>query len=355
MVAYGSLLVPAKVFNILRTTWDHSVVFSRRGNGFAIRLLAPAGRPVMASLLEKLQRLECVLSVLEVLQRKKMSPQSLSLSHVAFKYGPEKDLSASIDIGLSSPLFHEDAKSVNGVSQTDPLFCLRLGINFGCSNPHRRIQRSLTTILNRSSTDAGLDAVTELLSLTLPLLQAVDEIMNNPSHKGPLKVQVIARNAKAFIIHYPIQELRFQLVASQHLGHMVWTLRDKSSSHDLSNKELRSSDSWKRLYSSRGDGWRGLGNGVIAEVDKIGNLISELDRYFSSSSRDHLGPKNSGADTTSIGLSNSAESQTVQLGGAEGTESMSQAGLTPTTRMSGEHMQSMAGPIPQNTDIIMID
>ncbi|KAF7586354.1 mediator complex subunit [Aspergillus hancockii] len=283
MVAYGNLLIPTRTFSTLISRWDHSLVFQNRGSGFAIRLLAPSGRPIISELMESLQRLDCVLSIFESLQRKKMEPQSLSLSHVTFAYGPEKDLFATLNIETSTPSSPAELDPLVLASQPESLFHLRLGVSFEFPNPHRRIQDSLESTLNQSATDSGLDAVAELLLLTLPLMRALDQILVNQSRNQPLRMQVTVRNARTFQIHYPTQQFRFQLVASHHLRHMVWTLKELSSPNEGSTQGQLKSKVREMLYNSRGDGWRGLGNGAVAEIDKVGNLLAELDNLFEAS------------------------------------------------------------------------
>ncbi|OJJ35729.1 hypothetical protein ASPWEDRAFT_172526 [Aspergillus wentii DTO 134E9] len=280
VVGYGNLLVSSKSFGTLVAKSDHSLVFQQKGNGFAIRLLAPAGQPVILDLIEKLQRLECALSILETLRQKKMAPRSFSLSRIAFVYGPERNLAASLDIKISGPPSLADVNPADIVPKVDRLFHIHLGINFDFPNPHRRIQESLTAILNHSSADAGLDSVVEILPLTLPLLLALDRITSNPSHKGALRVQITARSAKTFQIHYPIQRFRFQLIAGQHLSRIAWILKDVSGSQARKDQDQLVSKLQDELYNSKGNGWKGLGNGVVAEVEKVGNLISKLDRCF---------------------------------------------------------------------------
>ncbi|KAI9045115.1 mediator of RNA polymerase II transcription subunit 14 [Aspergillus affinis] len=334
MVAYGNLLIPAKAFSLLSAKWDRSLAFSRRDRGFAIRLLAPPGRPVTNSLMENLQRLECVLSVLETLQCKKMEPRSLSLSRVAFAYGPEGSLSSHLDIetlprkGLDS-------------SQPHPMFHLRLSITFACSNPHRRIQGPLTSILNHSSADTSLDAVTELLSLTLPLMQAFDQIMLNQSYRGHLKMQVIVRNAKTFIIHYPNQNLRFSLRAGQIKEQLIWILHYTGGPQDPLPKNLPDPDFKSRLFNSKGDGWKGLGSGVVADVDKVGNLILELDKCITSGQKD-------------------VASHLVTHSGSDSMHTQADPRLTgkgPSARMSNKNGSPDTDSAPRSLkeDVIMID
>lgn len=282
LVAYGSLSMPVKSLGTLVLKWDPSIVFQQKGCGFAIRLLAPAGHVIIIDLIERLQRLERILSIVESLQRRKMDVLSLSLSRIAFSYGPGKVLRANINVDTSeSSSFSADTGLTGAASKTDSIFAQRLRIAFDYPNPHRRIQEPLTTSLNNASTEAGLDSFFELLSLTLPLLRALDQMTVNPSHNEPLKAQVTVPNAKMYQIHYPIAKFRFQLVACQHLNRMTWILKDVSGAQDRSHQNQLTSKLREKLYNSKGDGWRGLGNGIVAEVDKVSNLIMELDACFS--------------------------------------------------------------------------
>ncbi|PLB50495.1 mediator of RNA polymerase II transcription subunit 14 [Aspergillus steynii IBT 23096] len=352
MVAYGSLLIPAKAFSSLSTKWDRSLVFLRRGRGFAIRLLAPPGRPVIISLMENLQRLECVLSIFETLQRRRMAPQSLSLSRIAFAYGPERSLSSHIDI---QTLSRTNADPADVSSQTHPMFYLHLSINFGCANPHRRIQGPLTSILNNSSADTSIDTVTELLSLTLPLMQAFDLTTTNRFHQEHLKMQVIVRNASTFIIHYPNQNVRFQLKSGGHKTQMVWILRDVNSPQDPSANKPLESDFKTRLFNSKGDGWKGLGSGVVAEAEKVGNFILELDRWLTSG-RNNLATKYD-LEAKAAGSGDSIQPRASEQAGSENTGNGPAMPAVPVTRMSNKNVppETDAASGSSNADIIMID
>ncbi|KAE8375797.1 mediator of RNA polymerase II transcription subunit 14 [Aspergillus bertholletiae] len=350
IVAYGNLLTPTKTFSALNSTWDRSLVFQKRGTGFAIRLLAPPGRSIIPKLMENLQRLDCVLSIFESLQRKKMEPRSLSLSHVTFAYGPEKDLIATLNIETSMPPSSIELDPIFLASRTKPLVHLRLGLSLEFPNPHRRIQRSIESILNHSTTDAGLDNVAELLLLTLPLMRALDQILMNPSNKQPLRLQVTVRNAKTYQIHYPAQNFRFQLVATHHLSHMIWVLKELGSPEEGSSQDQLKSKLRERLYNSKGDGWRGLGNGVVAKIDKVENLLTELDKCFEAS--DTLGltistPGTKSNGSNSFGQQSKAENETL-----EGILSES-ATLIPASNVSS--IRHKTSDTTQSADIIMID
>lgn len=348
IVAYGYLSISVKSLGTLISKWDRSLVFQERGGVFAIRFLAPAGHAIVLNLIENLQRLERVLSIIESLQRKKIELQSLSLSHITFAYGFEEDLRASINVNIAKPVSFADMDVVGVASKTDSLFPLRLGIAIDYPNPHRRIQESLSTALNNNATtDAGLDSFFETLFLTLPLLRALDRITSNPSHSGPLKAQVTVRNAKTFQIHYPVAKLRFQLIAGQHLNRMTWILKDVSGMQDRSHQNQLAGTIQERLYKSKGDGWRGLGNGVVAEVDKVPNLISELDNCFVGvqSKPSMLGYEKKAQHNTS----NGSQQQRVGQGGSGQAP---KAGMPPG---GGAPTAGVVGRKDASDDIIMID
>ena len=163
------------------------------------------------------------------------------------------------------------------MSKPDSLFRLHLSINFGNSNPHRRIQESLTSVLNNDYADFSLDSVLDLLSITLPLLQTLDRITANNSLNEPLAVQVTVRNAKTFRISYPAAKRQMQWTAGRHMNQLKWILKDVSNAdQDKSSRANITTNLQETLYDSRGDGWKGLGNGAVAEVDGVCNLILEL-------------------------------------------------------------------------------
>ncbi|KAE8146254.1 mediator of RNA polymerase II transcription subunit 14 [Aspergillus avenaceus] len=348
MVAYGNLSIPTKPFSALIPRSNRSLVFQKQGSGFAIRLLAAAGRPVISELVEYLQRLDSVLYIIEILQRRKMEPRSLSLSHVTFAYGPEKDLIATIDIKTTMLADAAGFGCTDSVSSTESPCRLRFGITFDALNPHRRIQESLKSSLNGSATDTGLDAVAEVLSLTLPLMRALDHILINLSYKEPLRVQIIVRNAKTYQIHYPAQNLHFQLVACHHLSHTVWVLRDLNNIREKLKQdqlELRLQD---RIYMSKGDGWKGLGNGAVAEVDKVGNLLAELHGCLNTGTALGREAANFEASANSLNQSNQQYTSVNGLTGA--------ALGRPTPLVAANNTSaSREGGTAKSADIIMID
>lgn len=347
MVAYGNFSISVKTLGTLIPKFDdeRSLVFQQTGSGFALRLLAPVGRSVIIDLIRTLQKLECVLSIIESIQQKNMAPQSLSLSHIAFAYNPEENSYAVIHVQDIGPLSKGSIDPTEIAPEAGPLFPLRLSISFDRLTPHRRIQESLTAVLNESS-DAGFDSGMELLSLTLPLLRAFDRVAANPSRKEPLKVQITVRNANTFLIHYPGNKYRFQLTAGQYLNRMAWILRDVSGGPEKAAHAQLAGKLQEGLYNSKGDGWRGLGNGVVAEAEKVGNLLSELHKYF--------GPVQDVPAAVVVGgqlkLASSADNKTAP-GRAIGPGS----NVDPTASLGTASQNPQRKPAPKNPEPIVIE
>lgn len=282
MVAYGKLSAQFQNLRDLIPKDDHSLTFQKTGSGFALRLIASPGYPVILTLLANLQKLECALSIYDLLQLKNMDTRSLSLSCISFAYGPDRDLLAQFDIGGSNPHLSTETDPAKLASRTDPLFYLRLAIKFDYSNPHRRIQGALTSNLNRPTTDAGLDTFAELLSFTLPLMRALNRLLVNAAHNERLKVHVTVRGTKAFQINYPLERCQFKITAHQHQNQPVWVLKDLSNTQNGCDENTSKYKLQKSLYNRNGLGWRGLGNGAVAKPDAVGNLLDELDKCLAA-------------------------------------------------------------------------
>lgn len=341
MVAYGNLTRPAKTPAGLISRSDDSLVFQQNGSGFALRLLAPVGGAVAINLIETLQKLECVLSIFESIQQRRMTLQSLSLARVAFTYSPDRNLSAVIHAEIPELSTTENIDPLDVVSKIRPLFRLRLAISFSDSAPHRRIQESLTAILNDESSDRGFDVAMKLLPLTLPLLRALDQLSANSSHKGLLKSQVTVRSPKSFYLRYPVHKFRFQILAIHNSGRVIWILRDVSGTQDRSNQAQLVTNLQDSLYNTRGDGWRGLGNGVISDIDKVGNLLFELDKCFPAAQADSIAK-----------LTEERKRQPTSASYVKGPDSSAKPSA-PTAPTSNEPKQE-AGDL-KNADVITID
>ncbi|KAJ5757837.1 uncharacterized protein N7511_006531 [Penicillium nucicola] len=280
VVAHGTFKNRIKSLVPLISKTDPVLITEDKGAGFALRLVVPAGHSVIVGLFERLQRLECVLSILQSLIQNGMEPRSLSLSQIAFAYGKEAKSLASFDIGVSGPIL-TDFVDMAALSKSQPLFHLQLGIKFERSSPHRRIQEALAVALNHRFTETGVGSILYLMSFTLPLLQSFDHITNSPNQTDSPMAYITVRGPTEYQIHYPRLNSRFRLNTIKHQDEVVWILRDANRDNQSGRDQIASAIR-ERLYQSKGHGWNGLGDGAVGVPDKVGNLLTELHQCLSA-------------------------------------------------------------------------
>ncbi|KAJ5894440.1 hypothetical protein N7495_006131 [Penicillium taxi] len=279
LVAHGSLRYRIKSLFPLISRLDSSIIMSPNGGNFSIRLLAPAGQCVIIGIFERLQRLECLLSILQSLIKRGMVPRSFSWSQIAFVYGPERKLSGQFKIDVSGPSLSSDIDIARALSKPDPLFRLQLRVNFDSPSPHRRIQESLAVALNTQSNEMGIDTTLGFISDTFVVLQSLDQITKPQT--GSSLVIVTTRRPSVFLLHYPQVNSRFQLSARERQDRMVWLLEDINRPNSAERGQVATIVR-EKIYNSKGDGWQGLGDGATSSLETVGNLVSELHTCLSA-------------------------------------------------------------------------
>ncbi|KAJ5670212.1 Mediator complex subunit Med14 [Penicillium maclennaniae] len=275
LMAYGTLRFRIKCLIPLVSQMDSSLLLQDKGSGFALRLLVPAGHSVVLILFERLQRLECVLSILQSLIQKHMEPRSLSLNEVAFSYGPNKKFSCRFGIHVSGPSLSTQIDVPQALSNLDPLFQLRLQVNFDYPSPHRRISESLTVALNHRFAESGVNSILGFMSDTFPLLHCLDQITLKPAQTQSSLVHVTVRTPVSYQIHYPRLKFRFRLSARPRNGRSVWVLEDANATDLLDRSQIVAAVR-EKVYNSKGDGWQGIGDGAMSSIDEVGGLLSRL-------------------------------------------------------------------------------
>ncbi|EED23590.1 RNA polymerase II holoenzyme/mediator complex component Rgr1, putative [Talaromyces stipitatus ATCC 10500] len=339
VVAHGRFLTPLRKLGLKRLKLDDCILLRRGGMGFAMRFLVAPGQSIMLDLFERIQRLNIVLSLFRTLQKHKITVKSVSLSNLSFVYAPQEGFEANIVIRLDGPGNTPDLDPAIIRQQNEPLFRLRLDISFNNLSPHNRIKQSLGTILNRSGPGYGVQCVLQLLKLTLSVLRALDRLVTEPKHNSALRVQVSIRGAQTYQIHYFGLRFRFLLTASQRRGSIIWTLKDISSSEGQRDVEQAvEAKLQEKIYRGKGDGWQGLGNGAVAKVDQVGNLLSELDSCFAD-----LTPPS--APPEKAALCEAAEKKMSKIVKDKGPKTNG------PSRMPNRHPQGA----PKESDVITID
>lgn len=278
LVAYGSLRFAIKSLLPLVSSVDPSLIIQDKGSGFAIRLLVPVGQSVLINLLERLQRLDCVLYILQSLINKGMAPRSLSLSQITFSYGTNLSSTARLSINVSdlSPSTNIDIPSA--LSSPNPLFRLHLRIDFDAPSLHRRIQESLTVALNERFSESGVEPALNAIKETSSLLVTLDQITKSVQSPSSSVVHITVRSPTVFQINYS-QKARFRLSTRPRQGRTVWLLEDFNSMRTPEQEQSYSQISTAvrdKVYNSRGDGWQGLGDGALSSLEKVGNLLNTL-------------------------------------------------------------------------------
>jgi mediator of RNA polymerase II transcription subunit 14 len=287
LVAYGSFRFCIRSLLPLISSTDPSLVVQDKGSGFAIRLLVPVGQAVLIPLLERLQRLDCVIYILQSLIQRKMVPESLSLSQIAFKYGETQTHSARLSIDVSEPPLSSYTEVKAVLSNPNPLFRLRLRIDFDSPSPHRRIQESLTVALNERFSESGVESALGSIAETFPLLHSLEQITKSAQPTSSV-IHVIVRSPTVFLIHYA-RKARFRLRAKSRQGRNVWVLEDFNAGVGQGQAQAQaqgrsqiSTSVREQVYNSKGDGWQGLGDGALSSTEKVGNLLAKLHECLSS-------------------------------------------------------------------------
>lgn len=334
LMAYGSLRYRIKSLLPLVSKIDPNLLMQDGGGGFALRMLVPAGHPVISCLFAGLQQLDYVLSILQSLLRKGMRPRSLSLTQVAFSYGPDAKFAGQFSIELSGPSLSEHVDISQVLSKNDALFQLRLRLSFENPSPHRRLSESLTVALNQRFADTGIDSILSVVSHTLPVLDCFDQITSKQAQLGSFVVNLTVRSPTVYQIHYPHLRARFQLSVRARKGQTTWVLEDSSPYSPRSQSEV-SAEVKKKIYQSRGEGWQGLGDGAMASTDKVGNLLLELHDCLSS-----YQPRPDGGEAN----------PPVQSGTSQGPQQGSSGAAVNPTKASSQQAGGMT-----NADIITID
>lgn len=259
LLAEARMVTPIPQIELLTSRVDSSLAFHPTSGAFAFRLLRPVGEPIIPALLERLKRIERLIRLLQVLKPYNLKYETISLGQIAFTYS-SNPLPLRADINFAT-----DAA---------------MRITFDKANPHLRIMDFLGNLLNAA---AGLEHVTLLLAITLPLLRALDaiEALHGSAADTDPPV-VLARSAEWFQIRYLNPKCRFDVRLKQRRDEVKWFLSDACSSDEPGSLDQDLENAVRALWVGRGEGWFGLKTGVVASVDGVEDLVGKLDQLVRS-------------------------------------------------------------------------
>ncbi|KAK2867867.1 hypothetical protein FQN49_003396 [Arthroderma sp. PD_2] len=346
VIANGLFAVPISHLGIAKLASDPVLAFKPRSQRFAIRFLTRIGEPIITQLFSWLQRLTNTILALEFIHRKQFTLTSISSSKLAFTYPSSNgDLRASLSfqyIDTPAPIPSQDTSEARSKR---PLAKLRMSLGLNGKNPHRRIMESLTAILNDPS--AGLSFTLELLTITLPLLEALETMLEETNDRSRAVVRIAARTAKMYHITYPSLQYRFHLTMKQRRQRVSWLLRNGTIPSVRMNQVMLESELTNNILKVNGDGWRGLGDGAMAEAENPANLVMVLDNIVKT----HVAQRmqvNGSAGVDKVKREEGSNSTPVSLGNNIGQHVVTNASTAPNN-------ESEANRQAHNASIITID
>ncbi|KAI9876507.1 MAG: mediator complex subunit [Pleopsidium flavum] len=252
LLAEARMVTPIPQIKLLTSRIDSSIAFHPSSGAFTFRLLSPVGQPVIPALLDRLKRIERLIRFLAVLKQYNLKYETISLARIVFTYATNPlSLKADINFATDAPM----------------------RISFEKGNPHLRIKDFLDELLNA---DGGLEHVTLLLGITLPLLRAIDAL-EAPRSGHTESVIILPRSAEWFQLRYSNPKCRFDIRLRQRKDEVKWFLRDVSTEAEISSCGEEFERVLKAMFVDRGEGWFGLRTGIVASVGGVEGLLRKLD------------------------------------------------------------------------------
>lgn len=264
--------VAADMQKLMAASPQRGFKFAEDGS-FRILLSVPFGADILGELRAKLRDVNRLRSFAGTLQKRQMRLGSSSLQRVQFQYGPSPHLAAI------------DFSAENGVA-----------IEMSPKNPHHRIHKMLTEIANErvpsypslfAGDSTGLDRFCTTLVLTRPLVTALAQLDANAANINLQNPAVHAHSLFKYRLTYQNPVCSFDVRAQPKDDKVFWFIEDNMRKHapDLRPSPERSPthrrlDSLlaklKELFSGKGERWFGTRNGIVADIDGVGEALNKL-------------------------------------------------------------------------------
>ncbi|MCJ1317308.1 mediator complex subunit [Xylographa vitiligo] len=248
----------------LTSTASPTLAFHPTSGTVAFRLSTPIGHSSVPALLERLSRIGRLIRFLDILKRRALPCSHLSLSALTFTYAPT--LTATIRFDSDAPM----------------------AIAFAPQNPHLRIQDFLAAML---AAKPGLEYVTYVLQLTLPLLRAFTAIEAAPRSPPASQLHILPRAATWYRVRYERPHLAYEIRLRQRSDHVLWFSR-KATERETPKAVV---DAWDKLCRGRGEGWMGLRDGISAELLGVEALVRKIDEVVREAGLEDEGGSGSGS------------------------------------------------------------
>ena len=231
--------------------------FHQQSGAFAIQLQNKVGEISIPNVTRSLSIVERLRNFAAVTKAHGLITNTTSLDRFKFTYQQSPSLlNATIH-------FHADAALIMTLSSP---------------NPHLRIVDHLTTNLQSH----GLAPVLALMKLSLPLLTTFARLESSTS---PDHVKILARSEQWYQVRYVSATAKggFDVQLRQRRDDPKWFISDCSiKQSDPASDEEVWKQSLKHVTRGKGEGWRGMNGGIVANVDGIQEVVEKLHEVFLS-------------------------------------------------------------------------
>lgn len=289
--------------------FDREIVFHPETGTFSFRLYGSVGTPVIADLTQNLVKIERLVKYIRVFEKyestlicTKICLDKLAFSYKGISYLNDENITKSTELVYWASI---GFSSENGN---------HLVLEFEKGNPHIRIADYLTILLNSS---LGLDGVAKVISLTTPVLQAIEVIEEAWASPVTREYGMVIINARAvdwYIIRYILtnqksnssnvtpqsQKFLFEVRMCNRKGEAWWHVRryelPKPSipfpSLEESGKRLTKKDDLDEalgpLWKMTGKNWQGMRIGAVSKCEGIVELLRRVDQIVQDFSAKHF-------------------------------------------------------------------
>jgi len=226
---------------------ESDVSFHPQSGSYAIRFVVAVGVPVIPQIVEKLHRIERLISFVSIIRKFKLNCLHVSLGRVLFRYSDSPELSAEISF----------------TGETEMKLILPK------NSPHIRLQQLLQNTLNH----VGLETVIKALSSTLPLLIAFDEVESTLSPTTSVEeFCIITRSIDWFRMEYRAKNYGVDVRLKQRRSTLYWYFCDPAAGV-FPAPDRRICEDIKKVWNEEGDGWEGLRTGAASELPAVGEVV----------------------------------------------------------------------------------
>jgi mediator of RNA polymerase II transcription subunit 14 len=240
---------------------------------FRILLSTPFGQDILGELRARLRDVNRLRSFASTLQKRQMRLNSSSLQRVQFQYGIAPHI-AAVKFGSEKEVV----------------------IEIAAKNPHYRVHHLLSEIANErtralpslfTADTNGLDRFCTTLLLTRPLMTALN-LLETKSADGYLRNPTIhVHSVFKYRITYENPVCTFDVRAQPKDDKVYWFIEDNMKKHTsellptlergVGHRRLDSLVAkLKELFSGKGERWFGTRNGMVAEIDGVGEALAKL-------------------------------------------------------------------------------